>query len=227
VTSLTVSSSADQRGLRAVLAASWWLVRRPGLLVPMAAACALLLATAPALDDGHALQVLRGISVLLACALVASSDDPSGEVLAGSPYPRSLRTAARALAASAVIVPAWTLAAVLAQWRDPELPVLGAGVEALALGAVGLAIGGGLRSWRDLHAPSFLAALGVVGFAFSTSAAPRWYALQQGQTWGPPWEATQFRWLGLLLVALGIVVLAARDPLARTGHDLRPRFDGV
>jgi hypothetical protein len=178
-----------------------------------------MVTTAPALDDGYALQVLRGVSVLLACALVASSDDPSGEVLAASPYPRSVRTAARALARAAVVVPAWALAAALAEWRAPYLPVLGVAIEALALGAVGLAIGGGLRSWRDQHTPSFLAALGVVGFAFSTSAAPRWYALQQAQTWGPPWEATL---AGALLVELGIAVLAALDPLV-PGWRRRPR----
>lgn len=220
-----VPGPAVPRDLRAVVAVSWWLVRRPGLVTPAAAALVLLVATAPVLDDGYGLQVLRGVSLLLAAALAAATDDPSGEVLAASPYPRSVRSGARVLAALGVVLPVWLLAAGLVEARAPEVPVLGVGVEALALGAAAVATGFGLRAWRDQHAASFLATLGVVGLTFATAAAPRWYALQQGQTWGPPWQAAQFRWSGLVLVALGIAALALRDPSARgrAGKDGGPR----
>ena len=51
--------------------------------------------------------------------------------------------------------------------------------------------------------------------AFVGTALPRWYTLQQGQTWGPPWQAAQIRWLALLLVGAGVVTLALRDPVTR------------
>ena len=214
MTTRASEAASQPREVRAVLAASWWLVRRPSLVVPVAAAAVLVAATAPVLDDGYGLQVLRGVTLLLACALAAATDDPSGEVLAASPYPRSVRSNARLLAAIALVGPAWGVAALVVEVRAPAVPVLGVGVEALALGAAAVAVGFGLRAWRDQHAPSFPATLALVGLAFATGVAPRWYALQQSQTWGPPWQAAQFRWAGLVLVMLGVASLALRDPLA-------------
>jgi len=205
----------EGRGGAAVLATSWWLVRRPGLLVPAGAALALVVATLPALDDGWALRVLRGVGVLLACAWVSATDDPAGEVVAASPYPRHVRTLARVGAALPPLAAAWAVAAVVVQVRAPEVPVAGLGVEALSLGLLGLAVGTGLRAWHDLHQPAHAAALGLVLLAFMTSAAPRWYALQQEQTWGPPWDAAQIRWWALVLVGAGVVALAVHDPLRR------------
>lgn len=195
--------------------ASWWVVRRPALLLPAVLALALVLATLPALDDGYALRVLRGAGVLLACAWVSTTDDPSGEVLGSSPYPRGVRTAVRVLSGAAVVVAGWALAAALVQWRAPEVPVLGLGLETLALGVLGLGLGATLRAWRDQHNPAHVAIVGLVALAFVSSALPRWYALLQSQTWGPPWQAAQVRWLAVLLLALGLVGLALRDPLAR------------
>jgi hypothetical protein len=175
----------------------------------------LVLVAAPVLDDGWALQVLRGVGVLLACAWVSATDDPAGEVVAASPYPRPVRTLARIGAALPPLVAVWTVAAVVVQVRVPEVPVLGLGVEALALGLLGLAVGTALRAWHDLHQPAHAAALGLVLLAFVTTAMPRWYALHQGQTWGPPWEAAQIRWTALALVASGVLALALHDPLHR------------
>ena len=199
-----------------LLASSWWLVRRPGLLVPAGAALVLVLATAPVLDDGWGLQVLRGVGVLLACAWVTATDDPVGEVVAASPYPRHVRTLARVGASSLPVLAVWVAAAAVVQVRVSEVPVLGLGVEALALGLLGLAVGTGLRAWHDLHRPAHAAALALVLLAFVTSTAPRWYALHQAQTWGPPWEAAQVRWWALALVAAGVLALGVHDPLNRS-----------
>lgn len=201
-----------------VLNGSWWLVRRPGLLVPAGAALVLVLATAPVLDDGWALRVLRGVGLLLACAWVSATDDPAGEVVAASPYPRHVRTLARVLAALPPLVLVWVAAAVLVQVRAPETPVLALGVETLALGLLGLGIGTALRAWHDLHQPAYAATLGLVLLTVVMSASPRWYALHQTQTWGPPWEAAQLRWWGLVLVAAGLVALALHDPLRTAGR---------
>lgn len=204
-----------------LLASSWWLVRRPGLLVPAGAALVLVLATAPVLDDGWALQVLRGVGVLLACAWVTATDDPAAEVVAASPYPRHVRTLARVGACLPPVLAVWVAAAAVVQLRVPEVPVLGLGVEALALGLLGLAVGSGLRAWHEVHRPAHAAALALVLLALVTSAAPRWYALHQAQTWGPPWEAAQIRWWALALVAGGVLTLALHDPLHR-GRGARP-----
>lgn len=201
-------------GLRSLTKASWWLVRRPVLIVPAAAALVLLAGTVTVLDDGYALRVLRGVGVLLACGWVSVTDDPSAEVLGASPYPRHVRTWARVLTGLPVLLLVWVTAAAVVQWRATEVPVLALGLEALALGLLGIALGTGLRAWRDLQQPGHAAALGLVMVAFVSSAAPRWYAMQQEQTWGPPWEAAQIRWLAVLLVAVGIAGLALRDPLA-------------
>jgi len=93
--------------------------------------------------------------------------------------------------------------------------VLALGVEAVALAALGLAVATGLRAWRDQHTPAHLSVVAVTALAFLSSALPRSYALLQGQTWGPPWQAAQLRWLALLLVGVGVVALALRDPLTR------------
>lgn len=199
----------------ALVAASGRVSRRPVLLVPVVLALVLVAGTFPVLDRGYALQVLRGAGVLLACAWAVTTDDASGEVLAASPYPRMVRTAARVLAGAVPVLPAWAAAALVVQWRAPVVPVLGVGLETLALGLTGLALGTTLRAWRDQHAPSHGAVVGLLALAFVTSSLPRWYAMQQSQTWGPPWEAAQLRWAALLLVGLGVAGLALRDPVAR------------
>ena len=213
MTVVALPSAAGDPG--ALWRASWWVVRRPALLVPAALALLLVIATTPVLGDGYGMRVLRGAGVLLACALVTTVDDPSGEVVAASPVPRWVRTGVRVLAGGLVVLAGWVLAALLVEWRAPDVPVLGLGVEALALGALGVAAAAGLRAWRDQHAPSHVALVVVVALAFLTTALPRWYALQQEQTWGPPWEAAQIRWFAVLLVGAGLVTLALRDPLAR------------
>jgi hypothetical protein len=201
--------------------ASWWVVLRPALLVPTGLAVLLVLGTAWGLDDGFGLRVLRGVGVLLVCALVTTVDDPSAEVAASSPYPRAVRTAVRVLSGAAVVAAAWGACAAFVQWRAPDVPVRGLGVETLALAALGLAMATGLRAWREQQAPAHAALVGVVGAAFLSGSLPRWYALQQSQTWGPPWEAAQIRWAALLLVGAGIVALALRDPLARSSRSSR------
>lgn len=198
---------------RAVLAASWFAVRRAGLLVPAAAALVLLAVTAPVLDDGYAVQVLRGVGVLLACAWVATTDDPSGELLGGSPYPRRVRTLMRATAGGFVVLPTWALAAAVVEVRSAASPVWGLSLEALALAVGGLAIGAGIRAWTVHYAASYLAVIGVVVLAIGTNALPRDWAMVQEQTWGPPWEAAQLRWLALLLLVVAVLALALRDPV--------------
>ncbi|HEU4676782.1 MAG TPA: hypothetical protein VFS29_12380 [Motilibacteraceae bacterium] len=198
---------------RPLLAASWWLVRRR-LLVPAVVAVAAAVALT-GLDAGWGPRVLRAAGVLSAVALTAATDDPCGEPAAASPYPRSLRTVARVAGAGAVVVPAWVLVAVVAAVRA-DVPLAVPALEALGLGAAGLALGAGLRAWRDVHAPGYAAALGVLALAVATAVLPPWYALTPVQQWGPPWQATELRWLGVLVAAVGVLAAALRDPLGRS-----------
>lgn len=204
---------------RAVLSASWFAVRRAGLLVPAAAAVFLVAGTAHVQDDGHAIQVLRGVGVLLACAWVATMDDPSGEVVAASPYPRHERSLMRATAGAFVVLPVWVLAATVAELSFDPTPVWGLSLEALAMGVGGLAIGAGLRAWTVHYSASYLAVIGVVVLAIGTNAMPRGWAMVQGQSWGPPWEAAQIRWAALLLLVVGVFAAAVRDPMSSPGSN--------
>ena len=200
--------------MRAVVTASWHVVGGPLLLVPVVAACVLLAATWPALDDGYALMALRGVGVLLATAWVVAMDDPMGEVLGASPYPRLVRWGARVLLCGATVVPFLGLAAVVVEERASYVPVLAVGLEAVALAVAGLAVGGTLRVWRSHLMPSHLAVVGVVVLAVLSHGLPRGWAMAQDQFWGPAWEAAHLRWAAVLL--LGVVVVAAvlRDPWA-------------
>lgn len=196
-----------------LLAASWMVVRRSGLLIPVAASCLLVAATVHLFDDGYGAQVIRGVGVLLACAWVSTMDDPMGEVAAGSTYPRSVRSLVRAAVGLAVIVPLWTGIALLAEWRADELPLLPLGLEAAGLGLAGVAAAAGLRAWGDRNQPSYLAVPGVVALAVGINSLPREWAMVPFQTWGPPWEAAQLRWAALALLCGVVLLTALRDPM--------------
>lgn len=197
-----------------LLAASWFVVRRSGLLVPVAATCVLVAATVHLFDDGYAAQVLRGVGVLLACAWVSTMDDPMGEVAAGSAYPRSLRSATRSAVGLAVLVPLWVGTALVGEWRTEELSLLPLALEAAGLGLAGIAGAAGLRVWGDRHQPSYLVVPALVALAVGINSLPRGWAMVPFQTWGPPWEAAQLRWAALALLCVGLLVAAVRDPLA-------------
>lgn len=198
----------------ALLAASWRVVRRSGLLIPVAAACVLVTVTVHLFDDGYAAQVLRGVGVLLACAWASAMDDPMGEVAAGSAYPRRVRSAARAAVGLAVVAPLWAGTALLAEGRTEELSLLPLALEAAGLGLTGVAGAAGLRAWSDRHQPSYLVVPALVALAVGINSLPRGWAMVPFQTWGPPWEAAQVRWAALALLCVGLLVAALRDPMA-------------
>ena len=76
---------------------------RPGrVLLPAGVALLLVAATWPWLDDGYAGLVLHGVTLLLACTMALTCDDPGAEVVAATPVPRSRRTLARLGAGLAV-----------------------------------------------------------------------------------------------------------------------------
>ena len=204
-----------------LLRASWAAVRRAGLLAPVAVAVVLSAATAHLLDDGYGMQVLRGVGVLLACGWVSTMDDPMGEVAAASPYSRRARSLTRAGAGMVVVLTVWVACATLVQVRAEAVPVLRLGLEALALGFAGVALAAGLRFWAGHLQPSYVAVPGLVVLAVAINALPRGWDMMPAQVWGPLWEAAQVRWIALLLLGVGGLAAALRDPLTRstTEHD--------
>jgi hypothetical protein len=195
-----------------LLLASARAVRRAAVVGPLGAAVVLVGVATPVLDDGYAMPALRGVSALLAMAVLVTVDDPAGRVLAASPYPLRTRTLARLAAVLAAAVPVWLLAAAVVAWRA-DVPVGGLAVEAVALCGVGLAVAGTVAWVSGSLGPSFVAGPVLLGLLLLTYGLPRDWALVQSQTWGAPWVAAQLRWAALLLGAVGLLGLALRDPL--------------
>ena len=198
---------------RPLVAASWRAVARSALFAPVGIAVLLTVGTAAWLDSGSAVNLLRGAALLLAAGLVTTVDDPTGEVLAASPYPLAVRTATRILVGLAVVVPAWLAIVGIVATRVSEVPTAALTLEALGMAAVGLALATGLRRWRAQHQPSYVAGPGLFLTVLALNAVPPRWALLTDQTWGPPWAATHLRWAALCLSAFALVRLAMRDPL--------------
>jgi hypothetical protein len=211
-----VEQRAPVEALRALLAAAWLAVGRPPLLVPAGAALALLLGTIP-WQDVYGVRVLHGVAVLLACALTAATDDPAGEVVAAAPVPRHVRTLSRVTAAALVVVPVAVLAVVVVRLRSPFVPLGVTVLELVGFAVLGVALGSALRAWAGLLRPSYAAVVGVVLLALGVYALPRGWVLLEPQPWGRPYDAALLRWAGLIVLALGVVGLALRDPAARHG----------
>jgi len=206
---------AGHESPRALLGAAWLAVGRPPLLVPAAAALVLTLATVP-WQDVYGSRVVHGVAILLACALVAATDDPAGEVVAAAPVPRHVRTLSRVLAVLAVVVPVAVVAVVVARLRSPFVPVGVTVLELVGYAALGVALGTALRAWAGLLRPSYVAVVGVLLLALGTYALPRGWVMLEPQPWGRPYDAAVIRWAGLIVLALGVMGLALRDPAGRT-----------
>lgn len=164
------------------------------------------------------MQVLRGVGLLLACAWVSTMDDPMGEVAAASPYPRCVRALTRAGVGAALLLPVWVSCAALVEAGAETVPVLRLSLMSLTVGFAGMAIAAGLRFWMGYHQPSYIAVPTLVAFVVALDLLPRGWDMLPAQTWGPPWEAAQLRWSALLLLGVGVLALALRDPLAQRGE---------
>jgi hypothetical protein len=197
-----------------LLLTSWSVVRRGALLVPAAAALAFVLVTWSALAGPAAAYVMLGVAVLLSCGLASTLDDPAGEVLAASPYPRSVRVGARVAGGLAVVVPAWVVVAVVVHQRQPvpgpsALSLGDAGLQALVLGLVAVAVGAAGLAWTGSLVPSTGASVVVVVVALAAGALPARLGLG---------GVAQIRtgWLVVALLACLVVHGALRDPLHRS-----------
>ena len=202
--------------LPGLVAASWRAVgRRTPVLVPASAAVLLLVVTLPIQDGGHAGQILHGLILLVAAALIGATDDPAAEICATSPYVLRLRTALRVLTGSAVALPILVGGFTLVDRRNPGLPLTPYVIEAAGLCLVALTLGVGLRAWLDLAHPAYAASIGLIGVALAAYLLPQGWGLLEPQPWGPPWAAARWRWLAVGVVAAGLTLAATADRAER------------
>lgn len=194
-----------------LLAASWRVVRPSRLLLPAGTALLLVTASWPWLDDGYAGLVLHGVTLLLACAVALTCDDPGAEITAATPVPRARRTLARLGAGLAVAVPVYAVAAVVAESRLPGVSLTAHTVETVVVVLAAAAVGTGLRALgRAL--PAYPTVLGTLLLMFGLYALPRDFRVLDPQPWGAPWEAAMLRWSALGLLAVVVLAQALRDP---------------
>lgn len=198
-----------------MLSVSWRALKRGPLLLAIVAAGALVTATTPVLDDGYAIQVLRGAAILLAGGLAMVLDDQSADVLAASPTTLMRRWAARLGLAVGVCAVAWTGALAWAGVVAGGLPWLALSVEAAALAAFAVALAAALRRWRDIREPGALVAPAVFGAVIGANLLPQRWSLLAGDPSGLGWMAAHVRWAAVLLATLVVLVVAAQDPARR------------
>lgn len=137
-----------------VLHTTWRALERGPLLLSGTAAAVLVGATTLVLDDGYAVQVLRGAAILLAGGLAVALDDPAADLLAASPTTLARRWAARLGLAIGVTAGCWGLLLAWVGGVVHGVPWLALSVEAAALGGLALAISAALRRWRDVREPA-------------------------------------------------------------------------
>jgi hypothetical protein len=53
----------------------------------------------------------------------------------------------------------------------------------------------------------------LLSVTLALDALPRGWQMFDTQTWGPPWIATQLRWLAVLIIAVATVSLLLRDAM--------------
>ena len=166
---------------------------------------------------GHpaqAITVLRVVALLLAVGVAFALDDRSRRTVQSVPSPAWWRVVGQASVALVPAVSAWVAALGWVSTRTDDLPVPGLSLEAAALVAVGLALAAGLVRWRDLVDPGTVAGPVLLVSGLMIAQLPERVALMVAP--GPAWPAAHLRWSALLVAAGAVVLLAVRDPAARS-----------
>lgn len=209
---------------------SWRALSRRSLLGGCAAAAALGVAGSGSLDDpSGTLMVLRGVAVLLACAVAFAVDDPSYDVLAASPTSLRRRVLTRVGLATAVAGGIWGGLLLLAESVGGDVPAAALTVEAAALASFAAAAAVALQTWRGTPEPGLLVAPAVAGAVLAANLLPARWALLAPAPGAPGWEAAHQRWAAVLCLALLVAAAGTRDRAARrrsagvrAGHDEAP-----
>jgi hypothetical protein len=165
-------------------------------------------------NPAQSITVLRVVALLLAVGVAFALDDRSRRTVQSVPSPAWWRAAGQASVAMVPAVAAWVAAVGWISTRTGDLPVLTLSLEAAALVAVGLAMAAGLVRWRDLVDPGTVAGPVLLVSGPMIAQLPDGVALMVGP--GPGWTAAHLRWSALLAAAVTVVLLAVRDPAARS-----------
>jgi hypothetical protein len=164
--------------------------------------------------SAQAITVLRAVALLLAVGLAFSLDDRSRRTVQSVPSPAWWRAAGQVSVALIPALAAWIAALGWVSARTGDLPVLGLSLEGAALAAVGLALAAGLVRWRDLGDPGAVAGPALLVSGLMIAQLPDRLALVVGP--GPAWTAAHLRWSALLSAAVAVMLVAVRDPAARS-----------
>jgi hypothetical protein len=176
-------------------------------------------------SSAQSVVVLRAVALLLAVGVAFALDDHSRRTVQSVPSPGWWRSAGQASVALVPAVLAWAAALGWVSTRTGDLPVLGLSLEAATFVAVGLALAAGLVRWRDLLDPGTVAGPVLLVSGLMIAQLPERFALMVGP--GPGWTAAHLRWSALLAAAVAVIVLAVRDPAARSRVRHRRRARSV
>ena len=165
--------------------------------------------------EGPAIWLLRVVALLVAVAVAFVLDDGTRTTVASVPTPQWWRGGVRLLVAGLPAALVWGGALAWVEHRSGGAVPAGAlTLEMAALAAAGLAVAGGLARWRDQPEPGLLVGPILVGAGLLVTQLPRQVALAVQP--GPDWSAAHLRWSTLLAAAVAVLLLAVRDPAARS-----------
>ena len=164
--------------------------------------------------SAQAILVLRVVALLLAVGLAFALDDRSRRTVQSVPSPAWWRASGQVSVALVPALAVWFAALGWVSTRAFDLPVLGLSLEAAALAAVGLALAAGLVRWREVLDPGAVAGPALLVSGLMITQLPERVAMVVGP--GPTWTAAHVRWAALLAAAVAVLLLAVRDPAARS-----------
>jgi hypothetical protein len=166
--------------------------------------------------DG-AVVLLRFIAVLLAVGAAFAFDDAALQLVSAVPLSLAQRLSLRAAVITLATVPAWCVAVVLTSQALATMPdglISGVTLEFGCLQVIGMAIAASVMRCAGIPEPGIFAGPGLIGLMMGLMLLPaRWQLLGM---LGPNWSAAHRRWTCLLIIAVAVLILAARDPAARS-----------
>jgi len=163
--------------------------------------------------DG-AVWLMRSVSALAAVAVVFALDDPSIDTTRSLPASRGVLMRLRFVMGAVALAVALAPATVVALMHlDTGSTVLGVMLEVCVLVVLTASAALVLQRQFGISEPAQFMVLMVVGFAMAAQLlGQRWPLLVPP---GPQWAAAHWRWAGVLVVGLLVLVWQLRDPASR------------
>ena len=163
--------------------------------------------------DG-AVWLMRSVSALAAVAVVFALDDPSIDTTRSLPASRGVLMRLRFVMGAVALAVALAPATVVALMHlDTGSTVLGVMLEVCVLVVLTASAALVLQRQFGISEPAQFMVLMVVGFAMAAQLlGQRWPLLVPP---GPQWAAAHWRWAGVLVAGLLVLVWQLRDPASR------------